>query len=133
MTERQEAIAHACLEGAETGSLKFPQIVAQLAEAGFERYAVDFCRGTHTYYLSDGDSVSFETAVRRSAIGERFDVPAMRQAIGEAQQDVPGYSYAGFCQKAMDAGCVGYVVSFPGKRAIYSGRTGDTHVEHFPD
>lgn len=133
MTAHQTSVARACLEGAETGNLKFPQIVGQLVDAGFERYAVDFCRGTHTYYLPDGESVSFEAARRAVSVGERFDVPTMRQAIREAQQDLPGYSYAGFCDKAMYAGCVGYVVSFPGRRAVYSGRTGETHVEHFPD
>jgi len=30
------------------------------------------------------------------------------------------------------AGCTGYLVSFPGQRAVYFGRTGETHVEHFP-
>lgn len=39
----------------------------------------------------------------------------------------------GFCRKVAAAGCAGYVVSFPGRRAVYMGRTGETHVETFPD
>ncbi|MEQ8934722.1 MAG: hypothetical protein RIE56_02890, partial [Amphiplicatus sp.] len=57
----------------------------------------------------------------------------MQAAIREAQQQAPGYTYKGFCKKAADAGCAGYVVSFSGRRALYFGRTAETHVEHFPN
>ena len=92
MTAHQTGVARACLEGAETGNLKFPQIVGQLVDAGFERYAVDFCRGTHTYYLPDGESVSFEAAHRAVSVGERFDVPTMRQAIREGRRVLLGHA-----------------------------------------
>lgn len=29
-------------------------------------------------------------------------------------------------------GCVGYHVSLAGRRAVYYGRSGETHVEQFP-
>ncbi len=32
----------------------------------------------------------------------------------------------------MDAGCAGYFVSLIGRRAVYFGRTAETHVEPFP-
>ena len=32
----------------------------------------------------------------------------------------------------MAAGCAGYLVSFPGRRVLYWGRTAHTHVEMFP-
>ena len=35
-------------------------------------------------------------------------------------------------ERAKRAGCAGYLVSFPGRRAVYFGRTGETHVELFP-
>jgi len=53
-------------------------------------------------------------------------------AIREAQQMIPGYSYNKFCAKVMDAGCAGYLVSLIGKRVVYYGRTGEIHTEHFP-
>ena len=59
-------------------------------------------------------------------------VATVLQAIREAQALVPGYSYLGFCAKAKRAGCAGYMVSFSGRRALYFGRDGATHVEHFP-
>ncbi len=45
---------------------------------------------------------------------------------------MPGYTYRGFCEKAAAAGCAGYLVSFSGRRALYFGRDGATHVEPFP-
>lgn len=132
MDDRLTTIAADCLDGAETGSRTFPEIVATLMQAGFEGYAVDFRRATATYYRLDGDSVALPAPRHADSIADAFDVPALQAAIREAQQLVPGYTYGGFCAKAMAAGCVGYVVSFPGRRAVYSGRTAETHVEHFP-
>jgi hypothetical protein len=39
----------------------------------------------------------------------------------------------GFCERVVVAGCAGYIVSFSGRRALYVGRTAETHVEHFPN
>lgn len=125
-------IAQACREGAETDTMTFPQIVGTLMQAGFESYAVDFRRATATYYLPDGDSVVLPTHRGDVLIASGLDGAAVQAAIREAQQLVPGYTYAGFCAKVMAAGCVGYVVSFTGHRAVYFGRTAETHVEHFP-
>jgi uncharacterized protein YbcV (DUF1398 family) len=65
-------------------------------------------------------------------IAGSFGISAVQAAIREAQQLVPGYTYAGFCAKVMAAGCAGYIVSFVGRRAVYFGRTAETHIEHFP-
>lgn len=133
MNHRQRTIAQACLEGAEGNTMTFPQIVGALMEAGFEGYAIDHRRATATYYLPDGDSVELAAHPVSTPVAPAFDIPLMRAAIGEAQQLVPGYTYRGFCEKAAGAGCASYVVSFSGRRALYIGRTGETHVEHFPD
>lgn len=127
-----EAVAESCMKAAEANTMSFPQIVGKLMEAGFESYAVDFRRTTATYYLPDGDSVALETHRIDSAIADQLDATKLSAAIREAQQFVPGYTYKGFCAKAKAAGCAGYVVSFSGRRAVYFGRTGETHVEHFP-
>lgn len=125
-------IAQRCLEGAESNRMTFPQIVGTLMQAGFESYAIDFRRATATYYLPNGDSVVLPTHRAVASIADALDMVALQTAIREAQQLVPGYTYAGFCAKVMAAGCVGYVVSFTGRRAVYFGRTAETHVEHFP-
>lgn len=132
MTPDQETTARACLKAAETGALDFPEIVGRLIEAGFESYAVDFRRARNIYYLPDGDSLELPAHEPDAAVAAAFDPAAMQAAIREAQTKAPGYTYPGFCRKAALAGCAGYIVSFLGRRAVYFGRTGETHVEHFP-
>ena len=133
MNEDQKSIARTCLEAAEGNMMAFPQIVGMLMEAGFESYAVDFRRATATYYLPDGDSIELPGRRVKGQIAPALDAQRMQAAIREAQQQAPGYTYKGFCEKAVLAGCAGYVVSFSGRRALYLGRTAETHVEHFPD
>lgn len=132
MNEALKAVAQKCLQGAETGSMNFPDVVGTLIQAGVESYRVDFRRSTTAYYLPDGDSVELPMHRHDIAIGEVFDVPALQAAIKEAQQMIAGYSYQRFCEKVMAAGCAGYIVSFLGKRVLYFGRSAETHTEHFP-
>ena len=100
--------------------------------AGFEGYAVDFRSGAATYYRPGADSLVLPIPASRP-IAAAFDAPALQASIREAQAQAPGYTYAGFCQKIVAAGCAGYIVSFSGRRALYYGRTAHTHVELFPD
>ena len=127
-----KAIAERCLSGAEDGVMTFPEIVGTLMEAGFEGYAIDFRRATAIYYLPDGDSVALEAHRIETPVAARFDAEPIQAAIRQAQALAPGYTYAGFCEKVAAAGCAGYMVSFSGRRALYYGRTAETHVEHFP-
>lgn len=133
MNDHQEATARTCLEAAADNSMSFPQIVGALIEAGFEGYAVDYRRTTATYYLPDGGSIELVARAVADPVAPAFDTASLQAAIREAQQQVPGYTYAGFCEKAVAAGCASYIVSFPGRRALYIGRTAEVHVEHFPD
>jgi uncharacterized protein YbcV (DUF1398 family) len=132
MDSRLTRVAKTCLEGGESGALTFSKIVGTLMKEGFEGYAIDFRRATATYYLSDGDSVELKSHRAETPIAAAFDVGSVQAAIREAQQLIPGYTYAGFCRKVMAAGCAGYIVSFLGRRALYFGRTAETHVELFP-
>lgn len=132
MTEEQTAAARACLAAAESDTATFPAIVGALIAAGFESYAVDFRRAAATYYLPSGDSLELPTHKAATAIAPALDDAGLTAAIREAQQQAPGYTYRGFCEQAAAAGCAGYIVSFPGRRAVYFARTGQTHVELFP-
>ena len=132
MDDHKKSVARTCLEGAEGNTLAFPQIVGTLMQEGFESYAIDFRRGTATYYLPDGDSVELPAHRIDVPIAATFDAVPIQAAIKEAQQLVPGYTYRGFCKKVAAAGCAGYIVSFSGRRALYIGRTAEIHVEHFP-
>lgn len=132
MTPDKIAIAEECQRAAESGSMNFPQIVKTLMQAGFESYAIDFRRGTAIYYAPDGDSIELPVPAVGGAVAEAFDAGAIQTAIREAQTLAPGYTYPSFCQKVRVAGCASYLVSFLGRRAVYSGRTGESHVELFP-
>jgi uncharacterized protein YbcV (DUF1398 family) len=132
MDARLIEIARTCLDGAESNGMTFPQIVGTLMQAGFESYAIDFRRGSAIYYRPDGDSVVLEAHREATTIAAALDAGALQSAIKEAQQLVSGYTYRGFCAKAMAAGCAGYIVSFSGRRAVYFGRTAEVHVELFP-
>jgi uncharacterized protein YbcV (DUF1398 family) len=125
-------IAESCVRAAESNSMTFPEIVGKLMQAGFESYGIDFRRATATYYLPDGESVVVPTHRHHMPVADSLNVAALKAAIREAQESAPDYTYFGFCEKVMAAGCSGYVVSFSGRRAVYLGRTAETHVEHFP-
>lgn len=119
-------------EGAETETLTFGDAVALLTEAGFDGYAVDFRRATRTYYMPNGEAFELGAKPTRGSVAAQFDAEALQAAIRQAQTLADGYTYAGFCEKAVSAGCAGYLVSLLGKRVVYFGRTGDVHVEYFP-
>jgi uncharacterized protein YbcV (DUF1398 family) len=132
MEDHMTSVARTCLEGAEDNTMTFPQIVATLIQAGFEGYAVDFRRAVATYYVTDGACIELPLRIDRP-VAPAFDAASIQAAVKEAQQLAPGYTYRGFCAKAVTAGCAGYFVSFPGRRVLYIGRTAETHVEYFPD
>ena len=132
MDEQKIAVARACIEGAEANTMTFPEIVRTLMQAGFEGYLIDLRRSAGTYYADNGDNVVLPIHKTDVAVAPAFDAATVRAAIKEAQDLVPGYSYKGFCRKLAGAGCAGYMVSFSGRRALYFGRTAETHVEHFP-
>jgi uncharacterized protein YbcV (DUF1398 family) len=132
MDAHKTSVAEACLRGAADDTMTFPQIVGALIAAGFEGYLIDFRRGAATCYTPDGKTLELATHPVDGTPAPTFDPGPIKAAIKDAQLLVPGYSYRGFCKKVVAAGCAGYMVSFSGKRALYFGRTGETHVEHFP-
>ena len=132
MTQNWKDVARATLAGSEDGTLTFPASLQMLREAGVEGYAVDFRRSTRTYYTTGGEALELQTEVTAERVAERFDAAAIVAALREAQALVQGYTYKGFCAKVVEAGCAGYLVSLLGKRALYYGRTGETHTEYFP-
>lgn len=124
-------VARTTLVGSETDSMSFPEGVKLLIEAGFDGYAVDFRRSVRTYYRPDGATLEL-AAEPTQPVAERFDADAVKAAIREAQAGAAGYTYKGFCAMVAKAGCAGYLVSFPGRRVLYYGRTAETHTELFP-
>jgi len=66
------------------------------------------------------------------SVAAAFDATKVESLVRWAQANPADYSYLAFCEKAKAAGCAGYLVSFPGRRVVYFGRTAETHVEYFP-
>lgn len=132
MNETVKNIAQECLDAAYKGTKSFPEIVQKLIENGYESYQIDYRRHVAIYFLCDNSSFELPLPNHGITVAEIFDTATVQAAIQEAQQQVEGYTYQGFCEKVMKAGCAGYMVSFLGKRVLYFGRTAETHVEHFP-
>lgn len=132
MNTNWKDVARTTLKGSEDGTMAFAQSVKMLTETGFDSYAVDFRRAVRTYYRPDGESVELEIEKPHESVAARFDAATIKDALREAQELVPGYTYKGFCGKVVAAGCAGYMVSLIGKRVLYFGRTGETHTEYFP-
>lgn len=133
MDNSLKAIAQRCLDGAETNTMTFPDIVKTLIQAGFESYTINFQRESATYYLPDQqDSIELSLPKSTTPVAPIFDPIAIQNAVREAQSQTHDYTYTGFCTKIKQAGCACYIVSFLGQRVLYIGRTAETHVELFP-
>jgi len=130
MNEDLIAIIEESSAGSEAGRLKFPDVVRMLGEAGVERYHADLRRAEKRYYMPDGRSHAVRGATVEGPFAADFIVESVVAAIRAAQMD--SIDYPEFCRRAAAAGCVFYLVSLPGRRVVYFGRTGESHVEHFP-
>ncbi|SFI46997.1 DUF1398 domain-containing protein [Planctomicrobium piriforme] len=119
-----------CTRAALTGEMNFPDIVGRLSEIGVERYHADYSRQEITYYLQNGDSLVVPSPHAESPTGDDFDAKAVASAVRQSQQGE--HTYPDFVRKTRAAGCVGYFVQITGRKAIYFGRNGDTHIELFP-
>lgn len=130
MNAHVKTVVAECTEGSDAGRLTFPQVVGKLTEAGVERYHADLCRLERTYYMPDGGSHVVATNAHGEKPANEFDAEGVITALREIQAQ--RIDYRTFCDKILAAGCVGYIVSIAGRRAVYFGRSGDTYVEMFP-
>lgn len=110
-------VMHEVTKASDEERITFPEVVKALMEAGVERYHADLVAATRTFYMPDG---------RSETVGAH-KVEAALRAIQALK-----IQYREFCTLIARAGCVGYLVSLAGRRAVYYGRTGDLHVEWFP-
>src|SRR5690606_19676518 len=124
-----KATIHEAAKASAEGRVSFAEVVGNLIAAGVERYHVDFVRGETTYYRSDDtDVLSLHVPLGKPAA--EFSRTGVAAAVRGAQSGA--LKYPAFCRQALEAGCVGYIVSMVGRRVVYYGRTGDSHVEWFP-
>jgi uncharacterized protein YbcV (DUF1398 family) len=118
------------LHESESGKLTFPQVIAALVAENIEGYHKDLISREVTYYLADGRTHTEPMTLPACPIPEAFSEDAIVAAIRAAQRDE--VRYPEFITRAMQAGTAAYRVFFTGRRAIYFGRAGDLHIEHFP-
>ena len=119
-----------CTAASDEERIAFPAAVGMLMQAGVERYHADLLRAEKTYYLPDGESEIVKAARIGTIPAPQFSASEVEAAIRASQSQTIGYNE--FCNRIAAAGCVGYFVSLAGRRAVYYGRSGDCHVEHFP-
>ncbi len=124
------AVIEECTKASDEARLTFPEVVARLAAAGVERYHADLQRAEKTYYLPDGASHVAVSASVATVPAEIFSAAGVDAAVRAVQ--TRAIDYKAFCERIVEAGCVGYLVSIAGRRAVYYGRSGETHVEPFP-
>ena len=130
MDIRTKEMVEECTRRSDESSMTFPEVVMKLMGAGIEQYHADLLRSEKTYYLPNGENLVTPTDQPEGTAPQTFSADGVAAAVKAIQQGQ--ITYAEFCRRIVAAGCVSYVVSLIGKRAIYSGRTGDFHIEHFP-
>jgi uncharacterized protein YbcV (DUF1398 family) len=123
-------IIRECTARSDASSISFPEVVTKLLNVGVEQYHADLIRSEKTYYLPNGESLVTPADRPEGIAPPTFSPESVAMAVTASQQGK--INYAEFCRRIVAAGCVSYVVSLVGKRAIYSGRSGDFHIEHFP-
>ncbi|MFT3776138.1 MAG: DUF1398 family protein [Minicystis sp.] len=125
-----KSVVEECTRASDEGRLPFPEVVMRLMEAGVEQYHADLLRSEKTYYLSDGESVVVATAPVRGQPARDFSAAGVEAAVRASQAGK--IKYEEFCERAVAAGCTGYIVSMVGRRVAYFGRTAESYVEPFP-
>jgi uncharacterized protein YbcV (DUF1398 family) len=128
MDQKAKREAEGCAADSDKGA-PFPEIVTRLMAAGFERYHTDLRRGEKTFYMPDGASHVVPCEPVAAPFAEIFSAEGVRDAVKAIQRRE--INYMAFCARIVRAGCVGYLVSFPGHRALYYGRTAENYVELF--
>lgn len=114
-----------------SGTIAFPEIVAQLMAEGVEYYHVDYASLRFTFYGESGGVITAPlTFEGLPGVADAWNRAELQRAILDSQQH--GQPYRQFCTRAMAAGVQAYYAFLRGKQVLYLGRQGDQHVEWFP-
>ena len=127
----EKAILIDCLRLAMNGKMSFPETVKRMTETGVERYRADLILLKKDHYAADGETHCEPISLLNApAVGAEFAPEAVKAAIADIQQR--RIEYPEFLRRIMSAGTAEYTVFILGRKAIYTGRRGDFHVEQFP-
>jgi uncharacterized protein YbcV (DUF1398 family) len=125
-----KAVTEECTRASDEERITFGEVVGKLMAAGIERYHTDLVRADKVYFLPDGSSHRVSADAVPVTPARTFSSDGVATAIRAIQTG--HIRYQEFCRRIAASGCVGYHVSLAGRRAVYYGRTGEIHVELFP-
>ncbi len=124
------AVIHEISEKSLAGKITFPEVVRQLLESGIESYRVDLVQNQKTFYSQDGEAYTKNFDFKGPAIAPEFSTAKTVAAIRASQTGQ--INYTEFLNQVMQAGVSSYTACLTGRKVVYMGRKGDSHVEHFP-
>jgi uncharacterized protein YbcV (DUF1398 family) len=131
MDQRVKDVIEGCAKASHEGTRPFGELVRALIEAGVEGYHADYRARRTTYYLPGGEAHTVALPAPAVDIPAQLDREALQHAIRGSQRGE--VRYPEFLNRSMVAGCVGYHVFFAGRHVAYLGRSGQQHIERFPD
>jgi hypothetical protein len=117
----------------------FPETVRALMSLGVTRYRIDYVGATATAYVPDAsnnavlvDIAPIPSHSGSSILAAKWDADEIIKAIRAAQANGPDYTYVWFARTCVENGVTDYTAYLEGKRVVYCGALGDTHIEWFP-
>lgn len=120
-----------CSRRSAAESITFPEVVQKLIGVGVEFYYADLYQHTRTYYFPSGEAyTSHHPELPNHLVSDRFSAEGVSAALKTIQRGE--IQYREFLRLIQAAGTATYSVYIAGKRAIYTGRQGDTYTEWFP-
>ena len=114
----------------QEGKMIFPEVVRRLLALGVESYFVDLAAGKETFYAADGETHTEPMKLKPGPVAAEFSPSGLLAAIRGAQADT--IRYPEFVKRSTDAGVAGYWAFLTGKKVVYFGRKGESHMEEFP-
>ena len=117
-----------------SGKIEFPELSKALMAAGVERYSVDLIRLEKVFYGKKGELFIMKLPLKKPVKGKqasriKFAATKVQDIIGDFRDRRIVFDV--FLKRALSAGVVSYTLFLTGKHAVFCGRRGETHIEHF--
>ena len=129
MDANVKAVILDCAKASAEGRIMFGDVVKNMMGVGVERYQVDFVRGEASYYLPNGE-YTVAAMPKHGHPAAEFSAAGVEAAVRGAQSGA--LRYPAFCERAIEAGCVGYLVSIVGQKSSITGERATPMSNGFP-
>lgn len=112
-------------------TLSFPDGIMQLIQAGVQFQYIDLIQlVTISYSVNNDYLIDNMVFDEKIYVESNFDIDIIQKAIRLSQEE--NLPFIEFCKMAAQAGCIGYHIFIYGKKVVYYGREGQSHIEFFP-